>query len=224
MGEDERLNNMAWGSTAGPHREDRMRAGAIVISAIVLAGVVPAPDELTAEERSKLIRYLTDTREQVIAEAEALSEAQWSFKPGPARWSVGEVVQHLALAEPFLFDLQQKLVNGPPATPEQRKGAEGKDEVVLKMIPDRTQKVTAPEPLQPAGKVGARAETIEAFRDARAKTLAYVTATGDDLRGRVADSSMGPMDAYQWLLFIGAHTERHLAQLREVKADPNFPQ
>jgi hypothetical protein len=200
-----------------------MRAGCIVVSALVLAGVVPAHAELTAEERSKLIRYLTDTRDQVLAEAEALSEAQWSFKQGPDRWSVGEVVQHLALAEPFLFGVQQRLVNGPPATPEQRKGAEGKDEVVLKMIPDRTQKVTAPEPLQPAGTVGARDETLAAFRDARAKTLAYVTGTGDDLRNRVADSPMGPMDAYQWLLFIGAHTERHLAQLREVKADPTFP-
>jgi hypothetical protein len=33
----------------------------------------------------------------------------------------------------------------------------------------------------------------------------------------------GPLDAYQWLLLISGHTERHLAQILEVKADPNFP-
>lgn len=200
-----------------------MRVCALVLAGVLASAAAPARAELTPEERTKLISYLTDTRDQVIAEAENLSDAQWSFKPGPDRWSVGEVVQHLALAEPFLFALQQKLVGGPPATAEQRKGSSGQDEMILKMIPDRTQKVSAPEPLQPAGKVGTRDETVDAFRAARAKTIAHVTGTSDDLRGRVGDSPMGPIDAYQWLLFIGAHTERHLAQLREVKADPKFP-
>jgi hypothetical protein len=31
------------------------------------------------------------------------------------------------------------------------------------------------------------------------------------------------MDTYQWILMLSAHSERHLAQLLEVKADPNFP-
>jgi len=38
------------------------------------------------------------------------------------------------------------------------------------------------------------------------------------------DSPLGKkMDAYQWILFIAAHSERHTKQLLEVKADPNFP-
>jgi hypothetical protein len=31
------------------------------------------------------------------------------------------------------------------------------------------------------------------------------------------------MDAYQWLLLLAAHTERHTAQIEEIKADPKFP-
>jgi hypothetical protein len=31
------------------------------------------------------------------------------------------------------------------------------------------------------------------------------------------------MDAYQWLVLVSAHTERHTAQALEVKASPNFP-
>jgi hypothetical protein len=34
---------------------------------------------------------------------------------------------------------------------------------------------------------------------------------------------MKGIDAYQWLLFLCAHTERHLAQIREVKASAGFP-
>ena len=36
--------------------------------------------------------------------------------------------------------------------------------------------------------------------------------------------SMGKtLDAYEWLLFLAAHSERHTKQIDEVKADPNFP-
>jgi hypothetical protein len=31
------------------------------------------------------------------------------------------------------------------------------------------------------------------------------------------------MDAYEWLIFMSAHTKRHTLQIEEVKADPKFP-
>jgi hypothetical protein len=31
------------------------------------------------------------------------------------------------------------------------------------------------------------------------------------------------LDGYQCLLLIAGHSERHLQQMREVKADPNYP-
>jgi hypothetical protein len=31
------------------------------------------------------------------------------------------------------------------------------------------------------------------------------------------------MDAYQWIIFNGAHSKRHTAQIVEVKADANYP-
>ena len=93
----------------------------------------------------------------------------------------------------------------------------------MKRIPDRTQKAQAPEPLQPGGRLGSRTDILAAFKERRAKTIAYASTTKDDLRSRVGDSPLGPLDAYQSLLFAAAHSERHLAQLREVKADPGFP-
>ena len=39
-----------------------------------------------------------------------------------------------------------------------------------------------------------------------------------------ADSPFGAkLDAYEWILFVGTHSERHTKQILEVKADPNFP-
>lgn len=190
---------------------------------VALASAAPRADEISSEDRTKVVQYLTTTRDQVIAESAKLSDAQWNFKPGPDRWSVGEVVEHLALTEEFLRDLQQKTVSGPVATPEQRASTKGKDETLMKTIADRTQKVQAPEPLRPSTKLGSQAEVVKAFRERRDQTLDYADKTTDDLRSHVSESPIGAIDAYQWLLFIGAHTERHLAQLREVKADPQFP-
>jgi hypothetical protein len=205
------------------------RLNAALLAAAALCVALPASAQTAGQisdaERATVVQHLTTTREQVLAESAKLTEAQWTFKTAPDRWSVGEVVQHLVLAEPFLFETLQKLRSGPPATAEQLAAAKGKEEMIRKVIPDRTQKVQAPEPLQPTGakKAAGQAETVAAFRDRRAKTLDYAKNTKDDLRGRVADSPLGPLDGYQWLVFIAAHNERHLAQIKEVKADPKFP-
>jgi uncharacterized damage-inducible protein DinB len=190
---------------------------------VVLASVAPTTAEISTQERAKLVEYLTTTRDQVIAESAKLSDAQWNFKPGPDRWSVGEVVEHLALAEDFLADLRGKTMAGPAATAEQLAAAKGKDEMILKAIPDRTQKAQAPEPLQPTKRLGTRAEVMKAYQERRAKTLAYASKTTDDLRAKVGESPLGPLDGYQWVLFVAAHNERHLGQLREVKAHAQFP-
>jgi hypothetical protein len=191
---------------------------------LTLAPAVPlGARDITPEERAKLVQFLTTGRDQVLAEAEKLTDAQWNFKQGPDRWSVGEVVEHLALAEPLLFGMQQKMLQGPKATPEQLAEAKGLDDKIVQRVEDRTQKATAPEPLQP-GTLGNREQVIAAFKERRANTLKYVETTKDDLRSYVAASPVfKTVDGYQWLLFLGAHNNRHLAQIREVKADPNFP-
>jgi hypothetical protein len=45
-----------------------------------------------------------------------------------------------------------------------------------------------------------------------------------DLRDHAVMSPIGKnLDAYEWVLYIAAHSERHTKQILEVKADPNFP-
>ena len=205
------------------------RRQSILLAAAILV-VAPAVSAQTGagiseKERAAAVEYLTTMRDQVVKESSTLTEAQWNFKPGPDRWSVGEVVHHLALAENLLFDLQQKQMSGAAATPEQLASAKGKDDMVRKVVPDRTKKFQAPEPLQPANdaKLSGQKAILAAFQERRTKTIDYASKTKDDLRAKVGDSPIGALDGYQWLLFLGGHSERHLAQLREVKADPKFP-
>src|SRR5581483_5288383 len=97
------------------------------------------------------------------------------------------------------------------------------DETVLKQVPDRSTKVQAPEPLKPSNRFGSPKESLKHFRDSRAETVKFLKNT-PDLRAHVVESPLGQkLDAYQWILLIGAHSQRHTKQIEEVKADPNFP-
>jgi hypothetical protein len=54
--------------------------------------------------------------------------------------------------------------------------------------------------------------------------LRFAAVTHGDLRSYFFEHpQFGELDCYQWLLFVGAHSERHARQAEEVIADPNFP-
>ena len=80
-----------------------------------------------------------------------------------------------------------------------------------------------PEPLVPGRKFATPADAVKAFNAARDKTIAYVKSTQDDLRTHVGPGPAGPMDSYQFLLLLTAHSARHAAQIREVEANPSYP-
>jgi hypothetical protein len=57
----------------------------------------------------------------------------------------------------------------------------------------------------------------------RERSGAFVRATTRLRDFAFEHPALGTLDVYQWALFIGAHTTRHLAQIAAVKADARFP-
>ncbi len=178
--------------------------------------------ELAREDRAKAAKYLEKTRADILKATKGLSAAQWNFKQAPDRWSVAEVVEHIAAAEDFLMDMVRTNVMKAPPRPA-GEDVKAIDHFVLQRIPDRSNKVQAPEPLKPNNRFGSPKASLDHFKESRGKTLAFLKKT-NDLRQHAVDSPLGKkLDGYQWVLFIGAHSERHTKQLNEVKADPGFP-
>jgi hypothetical protein len=187
---------------------------------VMLAGIVTA-QTLPQSDRDKGARYLEETRDGVVSAVKGLSDAQMKFKPAPDRWSVAETLEHIALAEDMLFQMVTgKVMKAGPGAPG--RDTAKIDAMVLAMVPDRSHKAQAPPPIVPTGR-WTTAETMDHFLHSRGTTIAFLQST-PDLRQHVADSPLGqPLDAYEWLLFIAAHSERHTKQILEVKYDPNFP-
>ncbi len=192
------------------------------IGLLLVIATAASAQELTHAEKERALQYLESTKANVLEATKGLSEAQWNFKPGPDRWSIAQVMEHIAASEDFIRDglLKEKVMVSPQGPPD--RDVKKIDEAVVKMIPDRSHKAQAPEPLVPNNRFGSPEGSIQHFLESRETTKQYLKTT-TVLRDHVMDGPVGKMDGYEFILFIAAHSERHSKQIEEVKADPNFP-
>ena len=177
--------------------------------------------ELTEAERKFAVDHLTKTKNDLLNAVQGLSEAQLNFKTAPDRWSVLECVQHITLSSAGIFGFEQQTLKAPN---DSNFKPTVTDEQFIGMIQDRSHKAQAAEPFKPVNApYKTLDETLKAFTGARDSLITYVQTTNEDLRGHIAQLPFAKVDAYQIILLISAHTNRHTQQLNEVKADANFP-
>jgi hypothetical protein len=198
------------------------RWAAVLLCTFLLVGGAAA-QTLSEEDREFGAKHLEQTRDAIVEATNGLTEAQWRFKPAPERWSVAECLEHIAVVEDFLFEMVTDQVIKSPAGPGVEGDPKETDKLVLAKVSDRSQRFQAPEPVRPQDRWATPEETLEHFLESRARTLDYMKDT-PDLRAHAMDSPLGrPLDAYQWLLYISAHSERHTKQIQEVMTNANFP-
>lgn len=193
----------------------------ILMIVLFAAVTIASSATLTQGERDRAMSYLHASRKQFLDETANLSDAQWNFKPGPDRWSIAECAEHIVLTEEALFGMVQKILKSPavPGT-----NLSSNDEAIMKMITNRTQKAKAPEQLRPTHRWKSREELIAHFKELRDSHIAFIRDTQEDMRVHVSPHPVfKQLDAYQWILYMAGHSERHTEQIREVKADPNYP-
>lgn len=196
------------------------RVGLLLLAALSLAAWTLGQD-ITPAERERALAYLAQSEKGLVEAVQGLSETQWSFKPAPDRWSVAEVVEHVAVVEDVVGQKIFTQYAKAPA-PAADRDAKQIDAMILERVTDRTTKFQAPPAAQPTGRWTPEG-ALERFLAARGETTSILK-TNPDLRGHVvAHPVFGPLDGYQWILAVAAHTERHTKQIREVEADPNFP-
>nr|WP_299340221.1 DinB family protein [Allomuricauda sp.] len=200
-----------------------MKKLVLPLLALLLFSFSTDTGKLTNEERTVLIKYLSDTRDHMKKVLDGLNEEQLNFKPSPESWSIAECTEHLAISENAFGGLIQKAVAAGP-NPALKDSLKFKDEQLFGIITDRSNKVKTAEPFEPSGKFGTHEDAVKAFMEKRAEHIAYVETTEDDLRNRYSnDLPFGTVDGFQVVIFAAGHTERHVLQMKEVMADENFP-
>ena len=163
---------------------------------------------------------LERVRADVLREAEGLSQRQSEWKPSEKDWSIGEILDHLTIAEIATGKLTSKLLKDVPA------GTPFPADVVEFTPPPLATGGggEAPEVVWPAqGKaIGALLETMRSAR-VRSRQSIERLAGCDPRRLNFPHVRFGPMDLGQWWRLTAAHDAMHLRQIREVKATRGFP-
>ena len=174
---------------------------------------------MTEGERQRLLAHLDLTEQWLASELERLSERQLRFRASDDTWSVADVVEHLAIAEPqYWKQVEDSLARPLPATPYT---SQATDAGILWYGIDRGNRQRTGEARVPDGRFKTPAAAHASFVTLRGVMKARAASTQDDLRGRQLID--GNMDVYQWFLMISTHAQRHILQIREVKAHKNFP-
>ena len=195
----------------------------LLLSVFALNAVAQAPAvSFTEKDREFAVKYLNETRADYIAQLTGISDAQLNFRSGEGRWTIAEIAEHITVVEEALFDWMTKGRFKPePAKCDQPfRVADG---MVIGAITNRSRKATAPEQVQPNGRWKTRETLIASFEKARGVTTDFIKNNKADLRSVFGPSPLGTVDGFQQILFLTGHSERHLAQLKEVKADKNYP-
>src|ERR1700693_1136229 len=88
----------------------------MMVVVLALAGAAAAKaQDVSQADRDRALQYLESTKRGVVDATKGLSDAQWNFKPAPDRWSIAEVMEHLAAAEDLIRGMDQEQVMKSPA-------------------------------------------------------------------------------------------------------------
>lgn len=189
---------------------------AAAIAALLFAAPVAA--QMTEGERQRLVAHFEMTEAWLESEVTGLSDAQLKFRMSPESWSIMDVVEHLAIAEPqYWKNFQDSLAK--PVQPDFKPRAT--DEGMLWYGIDRTRRATTGDARVPKGTYATVGESLAVFGSLRAEMLQVAKTTQENLRGRPYLTAS--QDLYQWFLMISTHSQRHILQIREIKAHPGYP-
>ena len=185
---------------------------------LLAAPLLAAP--MSQEDREHLLVHVEMTTQMVAEQVRGLSRAQLEYKASSDRWSIREVVSHLAVAEPdYWRDIQKSLKAAPDMNGKKSSATDadilwyGIDRVVHTKTGGGHEKVDTYKDL---------GEALGKFQALRATMIEYIKTTNDDMRAH-SFGERQPIDCWQWMLEISTHAERHIQQIREIKNDPNFP-
>ena len=167
----------------------------------------------------ELLNFLLTSQIRLREAVDAVPPAKRHAEPPPGRWSVGQVLEHLAIVESGIARLIRKRVGDARAA---GLGAEQEVSSVLwsldvARVLDRNQRLEAPERVMPKQQLGAD-EAWHHLATANADARLAVSDTDGLAIGGITQPhpSLGTLNLYQWIVFIGAHELRHAAQIREI--------
>lgn len=177
----------------------------------------------TEADRKYLLDNLIRSKEEIIKETNGLTKKQWNFKESPDRWSINQIVEHIALWEIlFMHEISKALARPSDTTFTYF----APDSVFLDQDPKGLKKNNALDYTKPfsfAIPLGNNEGKNNAIwlTTMRNESIDYLKKENKNIRLQY-DYCSGS-NVHQYYIMIFTHTDRHLRQIRKVKEHPNYP-
>ena len=172
----------------------------------------------TEEDRKYLLDNLIQSKDELTKEVQNLTEEQWNFKENPDRWSINQIVEHLAIWELIVMhEISVALQMG--EFPQIKKYPP--DSIFLgspnkEVTTDFTKPFSYPVPL--GNNTGENNLTwLTTMRNDSIEFVRY-----EERNLRLYYVNFGP-NIHQKCMQIFSHTNRHLRQIKAVKSHPDYP-
>lgn len=170
-----------------------------------------------------LWNQLQAARQEVLKEADGLSQAQADWRASDKDWSVGEILHHLTLAEVNTGKLTTKLIKEADAAgklapyPSELKA-------FTPLPPPAPGPMEAPPVVRPekGHPIGQLLADMKAARERSRQSIERLGSV-DPRPLTWKHFALGELNLAQWWMLQALHDRDHLQQLRAVKASPGFP-
>jgi uncharacterized damage-inducible protein DinB len=159
-----------------------------------------------------------------IAAVSNLTEAQANFRPDENQWTIAEIAEHVSIVNEGFLRLAHKLLREAEAGGKPPKADLNLGHTILDENGNQPPPFQAPDRVRPQGGVS--------IADSLAKMRASLAGFAEiQSRLEAVDLSepmfphpaIGPINAYQWMVLLGEHEDRHRGQIERLKAASGFP-
>ena len=173
---------------------------------------------MDAAERTSLVDQLRASRDTLLEAVAGVSDAQAKFRAAPDKWSIQDVVEHVAVAEHGMYRLITAHYE-PLDAPADRT----REQTFAQRGLNRGEKLSAPERVRPKGRYGSLSSALKQFQENRERTMRYIADCQDDLRMRSTEHLLGKLSCHECLMILIVHPIRHAGQIREIKQSLGYP-
>jgi hypothetical protein len=198
------------------------KAVLILLTLTTFSLAAQQPKLWTETDRKYLFDNLTRSRDELIKETKGLTQAQSEFKESPDRWSINQIVEHIAIWELLLsHDISRAYNAG--IKPERIKTAEADSTFVnfiYETAPHYSLEYTKPFSYTIPMGINPLAKNLAWFLKMRNESIEFISKTPDDLRTYFRNSTGSIHQAY---IYVFGHTDRHLRQIIKVKQHAKYP-
>lgn len=171
-------------------------------------------------DRKYLLENLIRSKDELIKETEGLTEEQWNFKEDPDRWSINQIVEHIAIYE-LIFMNQISVALQLGEFPQIKKYPA--DSLFLGNDPNMNNTTDFTKPFSYSVPLGNNKgiDNLTWITTMRDESIEFVRT--DERNLRLYYINFGA-NIHQKCMQIFSHTNRHLRQIKKVKEHPDYPE